>query len=92
MQTTDKLFQLICSFVEKSGGLEKVEQGAKGLRAVANQGPNAIQKFVQGVAAKPEGAKQLCAAALLGFSVAAAIYRGRKGTADGKAAIQPDTA
>lgn len=78
MLAIDALFQLICSFVDKSGGLEKVELGAKGLRTVAEQGDAAIQEFVRGVAQKPEGAKQLCAAALLGFSVAAMVYRGKK--------------
>lgn len=74
---------LIVAFVEKSGGIEKIEQACEVLRSI----PDAERAdYVRRVARSDVGARQLMAAALLGFSAATQVYRAsgavaRKGAA-----------
>lgn len=70
---------LIVGFVEKSGGIEKIEQAADKIRAI----PDAERAdYVRRVAAHDSGARQLLAAALLGFRLAAQVYRDNESELD----------
>ena len=73
---TSKLFRLICSFVDKSGGIEKINAARAALREVAESGQ--VAQYVTGIGKTEAGAKQLLAAALLGFSMASALYEAKR--------------
>lgn len=74
MLTQKAIIDLICLFVEKSGGLEKIKLAAKGLRQVAEA--NTGQEYVTAIAKSPGASNQLLAAALLGFRIAELVYEG----------------
>lgn len=75
---SDLLIDLVCGFVEKSGGIEKVNEVATALREMAEAGDVRICQFLRGVAANPAGAKQMLANALLGLRLAGLVYERRK--------------
>ncbi len=75
---SDLLIDLVCCFVEKSGGIDKVNEVATALRAMAESGEVRICQFLRGVAANPAGAKQMLANALLGLRLAGLVYERRK--------------
>jgi len=62
--------KLIMGFVEKSGGLEKIIKARNGFRSVPDKDR---ADFIRRCAKTDEGARQLMAAALLGFSIAAEV-------------------
>ncbi len=62
---------LIAGFVDKSGGIDKVQQAIEAMKCVKERGE--ITAFVQRLGQRPEGAKQFFAAALLGFTLAALV-------------------
>ena len=63
---------LIVAFVVKSGGIAKIEKACDALRAI----PDAERaEYVRRVAQSDAGARQIMAAALLGFRLAAQVYR-----------------
>lgn len=68
----EKLLSLITTFVTRSGGRRKVLAAARALRGV---GVRAIPGFVREVSSNEEVARQLVAAAVLGFTLAAALSR-----------------
>jgi hypothetical protein len=68
------MLDLICNFVDKSGGLPKVTKTADSLLAVAKSGDVRMLQFMRGVCVNPSAAKMLLAAALLGFRLAALVY------------------
>lgn len=65
--------ELIMRFVEKSGGLDKIIKAKNGFRSVPDKDR---AEFVRRCAQTDEGARQLMAAALLGFAVAAEVGKG----------------
>jgi hypothetical protein len=79
-KNSDVLIDLVCGFVEKSGGIRKVNEMGDALRAMAESGDVRIQQFLRGVAANPAGAKEILAAALLGFRMAGFVYERRQRT------------
>lgn len=75
----DLLVDLVCHFVEKSGGIEKVNEVATALRAMADAGDVRICQFLKGLAVNPAGARQMLANALLGLRLAALVYERTRG-------------
>ncbi len=71
------LTRLICGFVEKSGGVEKMDMAKDSLMRIA---PGKRADFLRGLSKSEEGAKQLIAAAIAGFSLSAFVYRELRGT------------
>lgn len=72
----ERVFRLIDSFVEKSGGIDQVKLAVKALRVLAEvKDDQVVSDYVVNVGKQPAGAKQLLAAALLGFSMASVLYR-----------------
>ena len=66
---------LVKSFVENSGGIRKVEQAVKALSRIHKAGDkHAVTDYVARVVENPVGAKQLFAAALMGFMLSADVY------------------
>lgn len=64
--------KLILAFIQKSGGLEKINKARDGIRSI----PDASRaEYVRRCARTDEGARQLLAAALLGFALAAEVGR-----------------
>lgn len=63
---------MISRFVEKSGGLAKVEKALIGFRGVPND--RRVQ-FIRNCCRTDEGAKQIMAAAMLGFAVATEVTK-----------------
>lgn len=63
---------LITGFVDKSGGLAKVEQAIQAMQGVKERGE--ITAFVQRLGRRPEGAQQLFAAAMMGFTLSSLVY------------------
>jgi hypothetical protein len=70
---TNKIVELIRNFVDKSGGIDKVNEARDAIKKVASQ-PGQASKLVAGLAKNEAGSKQLLAAALLGFSIASFLY------------------
>lgn len=64
--------KLIMGFVEKSGGLEKIIKARNGFRSVPDKDR---AEFIRRCAKTDEGARQIMAAALLGFAIAAEVGR-----------------
>ena len=62
--------KLIMGFVEKSGGLEKIIKARNAFRSVPDKDR---AEFIRRCAKTDEGARQLMAAALLGFAIASEI-------------------
>lgn len=75
---SDLILDLICNFVDKSGGVDKVRLGADALLALAKKGNDDTQDYVRRISESKEASNQLCAAALLGLRLAETIYKGRK--------------
>ena len=71
---SQEVIDLVCGFVDKSGGLEKVEQGMKALQRPAST-PGGCSKFLANLSRSRSGSDQLVAAAMMGFVMAALIYR-----------------
>ncbi len=66
------LTKMICGFVEKSGGIEKVERAAQALKNIPK---GQYADFLGNLAKREEGAQQLIAAAIAGFSLSAFVYK-----------------
>lgn len=72
MNNTQTIIDLITGFVVKAGGIHKVEQVIASMKVIKDR--NDITGFIQRVGKRPEGAQQLFAAALLGFTLAAMTF------------------
>lgn len=80
----NRVFAIIDRFVENSGGVDKVRQAVKALRVLSEcKNEQIISEYVVNVGKQPAGAKQLLAAALLGFSIASALYKKKEGVKNG---------
>lgn len=68
-----KAIDLIRSFVDKSGGIEKIDRALSLMRAMDK---SQIHDFIKGIAnhEDPAGAHQLFAAMMMGFTVASSVY------------------
>jgi hypothetical protein len=76
--STRVLVELVCGFVEMSGGVDNVRAAGDVLRRLAEEDDAKIKRFLEGVIAKPAGAKQILAAVLLGFRVAELVYKAER--------------
>lgn len=80
MKSSQPVIDLVAGFVDKSGGIEKVLDTITAMKGV--KAANDITGFVQRIGNRPEGAQQLFAAALLGFTLAALVYDARSKQAE----------
>jgi hypothetical protein len=67
-------------FVVKSGGIEQIEAAVESMSAMKLQADlegndNEYVRFMKRLSKRPEGARQMVAAAMLGFTLAALMFR-----------------
>jgi hypothetical protein len=72
----DEVAELVLSFVEKSGGILKIEEAVRVFKSIAKDGRPDL--FVKKIGDSSGACTQMFAAALLGFSLAAIIHNERQ--------------
>ena len=66
------LAMLVCGFVEKSGGVEKIDMAKASLMGIQK---GARADFLRRLSKTEEGSQQLIAAAIAGFALSSFVYR-----------------
>ena len=80
MTERNVLESYVRGFVVKSGGIDTVEAAVEMLTAMKQQADsegndNEYARFLKRLSKRPEGARQMVAAAMLGFTLAAMMFR-----------------
>lgn len=73
-----EVLDLICRFVERSGGLGKVRAGGDALRQLVGREDQVICEYLSRISESGPASKQLVGAALLGFRLASFLYEHRQ--------------